>query len=102
VTDPAVDEIWRLVTGALDKGQPRFPVHAFPFRMTDANLRLRRGSHWDGFWADLKTGYDLFERSHIPPVVSVCNGRYVFAPGTIATANSAVEARCPPEVAGNP
>jgi murein L,D-transpeptidase YafK len=102
VTDPAVDEIWRLVTGALDKGQPRFPVHAFPFRMTDTNLRLRRGSPWDGFWADLKTGYDLFEQSHIPPVVSVCNGRYVFAPGTIATASSAVEARCPPEVAGNP
>ena len=44
VTDPVVDEIWRLVTAALDKGQPRFPVHAFPFRMTDANLRLRRGS----------------------------------------------------------
>ena len=69
---------------------------------TEANLSLRRGSRWDGFWADLKTGYDLFEQSHIPPVVSVCNGRYVFASGTIATANSAVEARCPPEVAGNP
>ena len=102
VTHPVVDEIWRLVTAALDKGQPRFAVHAFPFRMTDANLRLRRGSRWDGFWTDLKTGYDLFERSHIPPVVSVCNGRYVFAAGTIATANSAVEARCPPEVAGHP
>jgi murein L,D-transpeptidase YafK len=101
VTHPVVDEIWRLVTGALDKGQPRFAVHAFPFRMTESNLMLRRGSKWDGFWADLKTGYDLFERSHIPPVVSVCNGRYVFAPGTIATANSADEARCPPEVAGN-
>ena len=96
VTHPVVDEIWRLVTAALDKGQPRFAVHAFPFRMTESNLMLRRGSKWDGFWADLKTGYDLFERSHIPPVVSVCNGRYVFAPGTIATANSAVEARCRP------
>ena len=88
VTDPVVDEIWRLVTAALDKGQPRFAVHAFPFRMTDPNLKLRRGSHWDGFWAELKTGYDLFEQSHIPPVVSVCNGHYVFAPGTIATATA--------------
>ena len=63
VTHPVVDEIWRLVTAALDKGQPRFAVHAFPFRMTESNLMLRRGSQWDGFWADLKTGYDLFERS---------------------------------------
>ena len=102
VTHPVVDEIWRLVTAALDKGQPRFAVHAFPFRMTEANLRLRRGTQWQGFWADLKTGYDLFERNHIPPAVSVCNGRYVFAPGTIQTANNAVEARCPPEVAGTP
>lgn len=102
VTDPAVDEIWRLITAALDKGQPRFPVHAFPFRMTETNLRLRRGSRWDGFWADLKTGYDLFEQGRIPPVVSVCNGRYVFAPGAIETANSAVEQRCAPEVADNP
>jgi murein L,D-transpeptidase YafK len=102
VTDPAVDEIWRLVTAALDRGQPRFAVHAFPFRMTERNVRLRQGSQWDGFWADLKKGYDLFEQSHIPPVVSVCNRRYVFAPGTIETANSMVEGRCPPEVAGNP
>jgi murein L,D-transpeptidase YafK len=102
VTHPVVDEIWRLVTAALENGQPRFAVHAFPFRMTESNLRLRRGSKWHSFWADLKTGYDLFEQSHIPPLVSVCNGRYVFAPGTIATANSPIEARCPPEVAGNP
>jgi len=101
VTHPVVDEIWRLVTAALDKGQPRFAVHAFPFRMTESNLRLRKGSKWDGFWADLKTGYDLFEQSHIPPVVSVCKGRYVFAPGTMATANSLVEQRCAPEVADN-
>ena len=102
VTDPVVDEIWRLVTAALDQGQQRFPVHVFPFRMTDRNFRVRRGDQWEGFWADLKKGYDLFEASHMPPVVSVCNGRYVFAAGTIVTASSAVEERCAPEVAGNP
>ena len=31
---------------------------------------------------ELKKGYDLFERTHLPPVVSVCKGHYVFAPGT--------------------
>jgi len=102
VTDPAVDEIWRVVTAALDQGQERFPVHAFPFRMTESNVKARRGSPWDGFWADLKKGYDLFEASKVPPVVSVCNGRYVFEGGSTETASNEVEEHCPPEVAGNP
>jgi murein L,D-transpeptidase YafK len=102
VTDPVVDEIWRLVTAALDEGQARFPVHAFPFRMTDSNVKLRRGSRWEGFWADLKKGYDLFEASHLPPVVSVCKGRYVFEPGSTETVARPVEERCPPEIAGDP
>jgi len=102
VTDPAVDEIWRLVTAALDQGQARFPVHVFPFRMTDRNVRLRKGSRWDGFWADLKQGYDLFERSGVPPVASVCKGRYEFAAGSTETASQPVEERCPPEIAETP
>ena len=102
VTHPVVDEIWRLVTAALDNGQPRFAVHAFPFRMTDRNVELHRGSKWEGFWSELKTGYDLFERSHVPPAVSVCKGHYLFEPGTPATAGQAVEERCPPEVAETP
>jgi murein L,D-transpeptidase YafK len=101
VTDPAVDEIWRLVTAALDKGEGRFPVHVFPFRMTQSNVRARRGSPWDSFWADLKKGYDLFEQSGLPPVVSVCQGRYVFAPGSVETVGGPIEERCPPEMAGD-
>jgi murein L,D-transpeptidase YafK len=102
VTDPVVDEIWRLVTAALDKGQPRFAVHVFPFRMTERNLRLRRGQEWDGFWANLKQGYDLFETAHVPPAVAVCQGRYVFGPGNIEAATPIIEQRCPPEIAANP
>jgi murein L,D-transpeptidase YafK len=102
VTDLVVDEIWRMVTAALDQGQARFPVHAFPFRMTDRAVALHRGSKWQGFWSELKTGYDLFEQSHIPPAVSVCNGHYVFEPGTSAAVSQPVEQRCPPEVAETP
>jgi murein L,D-transpeptidase YafK len=101
MTDPVVDEIWRMVTAALEAGQPRFPVHVFPFRMTERNLRHRRGYQWESFWAELKRGYDLFEASRIPPVVSVCKGRYAFTPGTISSYDSAIEERCPPEIAGN-
>jgi murein L,D-transpeptidase YafK len=99
MTDPVVDELWRMVTAALERGEGRVPVHVFPFRMTDANLAARSGDQWAGFWADLKTGSDLFERMRLPPVVSVCNGRYVFSPGSAATVGSAIEEKCPPEVA---
>ncbi len=102
MTDPVVDEIWRLVTAALENGQARFAVHVFPFRMTERNLRLRRGYPWEGFWADLKRGYDLFEQAKQPPLVSVCKGRYMFEPGGNQAAAPLVEERCPPEIAGNP
>jgi len=101
VTDGAVDELWVFVTAALANGQERIPVHAFPFRMTERNLRLRSGDKWSDFWADLKKGSDLFERSRIPPKVSVCAGRYVFEEGRLDTVASAVEEHCPPEIAGN-
>jgi murein L,D-transpeptidase YafK len=100
VTDPVIGELWQFVTAALEHGQGRIPVHVFPFRMTERNLAGRRGK-WESFWAELKKGYDMFESARVPPVVSVCNGRYVFEPGTSATISSAVEERCPPEVAGN-
>jgi murein L,D-transpeptidase YafK len=98
MTDPVVDEIWRFVTAALEMGQPRFPVHVFPFRMTDRNLTLRRGYKWESFWADLKKGYDLFEQAGLPPVVSVCKGRYVFALGSLETIAGVVKEGCRPEV----
>lgn len=81
VTDEVVDEIWRLVTAAIGKGQDRFQVQSFPFRMTKANLELYKGHRWYDFWLDLKPGYDAFEASGVPPVVKVCNGRYAFEPG---------------------
>ena len=101
VTDDVVDEIWIFVTAALDNGQERIPVHAFPYRMTERNLWLRRGDKWAGFWADLKQGYDMFERDLVPPKVSVCKGRYVFEAGTLATVASAIENHCPETVADN-
>jgi murein L,D-transpeptidase YafK len=101
VTDPVIGELWQFVTAALERGQGRIPVHVFPFRMTELNLAGRRGDKWESFWADLKKGYDMFEASRVPPVVSVCNGHYVFEPGTAASVGGAIEEHCPPEVAGN-
>jgi murein L,D-transpeptidase YafK len=100
MTNDQVDEIWNLVKAALDTGQERVPVHVFPFRMSERNLAVRRAHPAASFWADLKTGYDLFEQNRLPPIVSVCEGRYVFEPGRAGTVSSAVEQRCPPAVAG--
>src|SRR6266508_2582635 len=85
MTDPVVDELWQFVTAALDSGQARVPVHVFPFRMTERNLAARKGQRWGSFWTDLRKGYDMFEASRVPPVVSVCKGRYVFEQGTSGT-----------------
>ena len=85
MTNNVVDEIWRLVTAALDKGQARFQVQVFPFRMTEETMARRVGERWLPFWENLKRGYDLFEQTRVPPRISVCKGSYAFA---AAAANS--------------
>src|SRR5690606_26959555 len=79
MTDPAIDEIFHLSRAALTHGQRRIHVHVFPFHMTPENMAAHAGSEWSGFWANLKEAYDLFQRTRLPPVVSVCNRRYVVA-----------------------
>ena len=72
-------EVHKLATDALDAGQPNIPVHVFPFRMTEANFAKYDMPRWNGFWQNLKEGYDLFERTARPPRVTVCGMRYDFA-----------------------
>jgi murein L,D-transpeptidase YafK len=100
ITNAGVDEVWRLVAAAFDKGQPRFAVQVFPFRLTEANLAARSKDRFADFWASLKKGYDLFESTRIPPVVSVCDGVYAFEPGTANAEVRPIEVKCPPKLAG--
>jgi murein L,D-transpeptidase YafK len=99
MTNPVVDELWRLVTAALDGGEPRVPIHVFPFRMTAANVAARGDNRWGDFWKDLKAGYDAFEKDRIPPAISVCRGRYAVESGTLAAVGQPIENRCPPAFA---
>ena len=95
MTNPVIDEIWALVTSALDKGQDRFQVQVFPFRMTEENLAERAASPQIEFWRGLKRGYDLFESDHRPPRVSVCERRYNFDPaGNISDGSTPIAAKC--------
>jgi murein L,D-transpeptidase YafK len=94
MTDPVIDEIWRLVTAALKGGQPRFHVHIFPFRMTEERLGQRSRAPSAAFWRDLKLGYDAFEATRLPPKISVCEGRYLVSPDAPGTAGSSPLAGC--------
>jgi len=78
MTDKFIEEIYYLVESALNKGQANFAVHIFPFRMTQENMQKYQSHKWHSFWQNLKEGYDLFEKSHIPPKVLVKDKKYVF------------------------
>jgi murein L,D-transpeptidase YafK len=79
MTDALIEEIYTLTDAALRKGQGFFRVHAFPFRMTEARMKKAADSRWFDFWKNLKTGYDWFENSKLPPNVTVdASKRYRF------------------------
>lgn len=88
MTNAVIDEIWRLVTSALDGGQRRFQVQAFPFRLTPENLAAKADDPLHPFWQTLQRGSDLFEATGLPPRVRVCNTEYQFLPGSNIHAGS--------------
>jgi murein L,D-transpeptidase YafK len=78
MTDPKIEEIYTLVYEAFQRGQKAVQVSIYPFRLTNATLDTY--SEWSTipFWEGLKPGYDLFERTHVPPVVTVVDKHYAF------------------------
>ena len=78
MTDAKIEEIYTLCDAALKEGQPYFRVHCFPFRMTSERMEKAKGEKWEGFWKNLKVGYDWFEKKKVPPNTKVRNGRYIF------------------------
>lgn len=77
MTDALIEEIYALARESFRGGQTKFQVHAFPFRMTEENMKRHRDSKWYGFWKTLKQGYDDFELSRTPPSVAVCSRQYL-------------------------
>ncbi len=78
MTNDGIDEIYSLVDAAHEAGQRSVAIHLFPFRMTEENMHAHERSAWRAFWENLKAGYDLFERDHLPPNVRHARGRYTF------------------------
>ena len=75
MTDPVIEEIYLVVEAAL-KGGGSMPVHIFPFRMPPESLKQADPTHLE-FWQELQPAYDLFEKDHRVPQITVANGRYV-------------------------
>jgi murein L,D-transpeptidase YafK len=78
MTDEKIEEIYGLCQAALDAGQPFFRVHVFPFRMTEQRMQKAASSEHYDFWKNLKTGYDIFENTRVPPNTGVKNKQYTF------------------------
>lgn len=78
MTDPLIDEIYTIVYKAFEAGQKSIPVHIFPFKLRDDYIGGMTTHLSYPLWLNMKTGYDLFETNHIPPIVSVMNNEYAF------------------------
>ena len=91
INDEQVQELFSLAREAFLYGQKEFPVHAFPFRMTDQNMLRYAASPHAGYWKDLKAGYDYFEQFRQPPVVGVKDYRYVFLPHNVSVPEEFVQ-----------
>lgn len=79
-----IEEIYEYARQAFQSGQKSFQIQAYPFRMTQENMTRYRDDSNFGFWLNLKQGYDVFERTRIPPKVDVCEKRYVFNQMSVA------------------
>ena len=83
--DAQIEQIYTLVAAALDHGQRRVDVHAFPFRFDAPPRRDWRAGEWGPFWSELEPAYFAVERTGQAPAVRVVDGHYEVAPPRGAT-----------------
>jgi murein L,D-transpeptidase YafK len=77
MTDGLMEEIYAIARESFLGGHDSFPVHAFPFRMTNENMARHATSEAYPFWKTMKEAYDYFELTRQPPTIAVCNRHYV-------------------------
>ena len=85
MTDPVIEEIYTMVYQAFLHGQQAVELSILPFKMDDAHMCTYASSPNIAFWRNLKTGYDIFQKTHLPPVVSVSDRSYVFTEANLLT-----------------
>lgn len=88
MTNDLMEEIYALARDAFEGGAERVPVHIFPFRMTDENLKRHAGHAAAESWRPLKEAYDDFAGTQEPPRIGFCGRRYVVNPVTSIDGNA--------------
>lgn len=84
ITDDGIKELYLLAVEARSRGQTKIPVHIFPARLDDEGFERLQAEYTDDtalieFWAQLKQGYDAFDKDRQIPDFDVDRqGRYVF------------------------
>ncbi len=84
ITDDGIKEVYWLVVLVHDQGQQHLPIQIFPARLTDDGLKALATTRANqpgliAFWSNLKIGYDLFEKTHLPPLIKTRkDGTYEF------------------------
>jgi murein L,D-transpeptidase YafK len=83
ITDEKIKQLYILAVEARSSGQKTIPVHIFPSKLDDKEMKTLEANYKDAslifFWKNIKTGYDYFENKKLLPVVSVDkDGKYLF------------------------
>jgi murein L,D-transpeptidase YafK len=83
ITDEGIKELYVLCVEAKNSGQEEIPVHILPARLTAENFDLIKkqygSSQLTAFWKQLKSGFDIFERTKkLPRTVISSRGDYFF------------------------
>ena len=77
MTDALMEEIYAIARESFIGGNDSIQVHAYPFRMSDANMARFASHEAYEFWQTMKEGYEYFELTRRLPTVAICNRRYV-------------------------
>ncbi|MFT7614739.1 MAG: murein L,D-transpeptidase YafK, partial [Parvicellaceae bacterium] len=84
ITNVMIEELYVLAVEARNNGQRKIPVHIFPFKMHDDNIKVATESLSDetikSFWENLKGGYQKFEETRKVPTVKITStGSYIYS-----------------------
>lgn len=84
LTDDKIKEVYLMAVEARSGGQLKIPVHVFPCRMNNAEMKSLETEYAENpelisFWKNIRKGYLLFDEKHALPSVSVLpSGEYAF------------------------
>ena len=82
LTDDKIKEVYLMAVEAKSNGQIKIPVHIFPFKMNEANMKSYEEKYKDdakliSFWKNIQKGFEYFEKNKSLPTISVLNiGEY--------------------------